>query len=288
MVRSLIGGLEMRGLELMGRKSAFIFAAVSALAISHAAFADITGFGDGSNYTLNGYHINGDSTVADPATISEGALIISDLTPGQARSAFFNTKQSDLSFIASFIFQDLNTDLSPIGAPDGFAFILQNQGLTAVGGQASGLGVNNPDGPASASAIVPSAGVEFFLRNGNGATTITNNGSGQFANGVSTAPVDLADGDPILITLAYDGLNFQLTEVMTDLTTNDTYTLNRSFDIQDIIGPTVFVGFTGATGGAYANQTISNFSFVSAVPEPASLGLLLIGAPLLAARRRRA
>ncbi len=62
----------MRGLELMGRKSAFIFAAVSALAISHAAFADITGFGDGSNYTLNGYHINGDSTVADPATISEG------------------------------------------------------------------------------------------------------------------------------------------------------------------------------------------------------------------------
>ncbi len=64
----------MRGLELMGRKSAFIFAAVSALAISHAAFADIvTGFGDGSNYTLNGYHINGDSTVADPAYyISEG------------------------------------------------------------------------------------------------------------------------------------------------------------------------------------------------------------------------
>ncbi len=69
---------------------------------------------------------------------------------------------------------------------------------------ASGLGVNNPDGPASRQAIVPSAGVEFFLRNGNGATTITNNGSGQFANGVSTAPVDLADGDPIQIIIAYD------------------------------------------------------------------------------------
>ncbi len=128
--------------------------------------------------------------------------------------------------------------------------------------------------------------MEFFLRNGNGATTITNNGSGQFANGVSTALVDLADGDPILITLAYDGLSTGSTEVMTDLTTNDTY-LNRSFDIPGcIIGPTAFVGFTGATSGAPAGS----FQLASSRPSPnqRGSGLLLIGAPLLAARRRQA
>ena len=89
------------------------------------------------------------------------------------------------------------------------------------------------------------------------------------------------------MTLVYDGAAFTLSETLTDLANPLlTYSLTRSADIQDVVGPTGFVGFTSATGGAYSKQLISNFSF-SAVPEPASIGLMAMGTLALVARRLR-
>jgi hypothetical protein len=278
------------------RKSSLLFAALGSLLFTGHAMADITGFGDGSGFTLNGYDqdgVTGDViNTNDPATISGGVLTITNVTEAQGRSAFYNTPQNVHGFAASFVFQDTDLDKSPLGAADGFAFVIQTQGLTAVGGTSAGLGytIDGSPQPSTGSpitAIAPSAAEEFYLRNGNGATQFGVSGSGTFGGATSAFPVDLADGDPILITLVYDATAFQLTETLTDLTTADTYTLIRSADIQDVVGENAFVGFTGATGGAFTSQLISNFTFVSAVPEPASVCLLGVGGLLLAARRRR-
>ncbi len=268
--------------------------AVMALS-ARPSFAQITGFGDGSNFTLNGYDQDNFGNIIntnDPPTISGGTLAITNLTQAQGRSAFFNTPQNISSFIASFTFQNQVTDQSPLGAADGFAFVVQSQGLHAVGGTSAGLGytVNDapqpPSGPAIL-AIAPSAAEEFYLRNGTGATQFGVNGSGTFAGATPSDPVDLADGDPIRVTLIYDGTAFTLSETLTDLANPLlTYTLTRSADIQDVVGTTGFVGFTGATGGAFSNQLISNFTF-SAIPEPTSIFLMAMGTLALVARRRR-
>ena len=233
--------------------------AVMALS-ARPSFAQITGFGDGSNFTLNGYdqdNLGNIINTNDLPTISGGTLTITNLTQAQGRSAFFNTPQNISSFIASFTFQNQVADQSPLGAADGFAFVVQSQGLHAVGGTSAGLGytVNDapqpPSGPAIL-AIAPSAAEEFYLRNGIGATQFGVNGSGTFAGATPSDPVDLADGDPIRVTLIYDGTAFTLSETLTNLANPLlTYTLTRSADIQDVVGTTGFVGFTGATGGAY-------------------------------------
>jgi autotransporter-associated beta strand protein len=71
----------------------------------------------------------------------------------------------------------------------------------------------------------------------------------------------VASGDPIQVTLQYDGSN-NLTETLTDLTTSGTWT--NTYAIGRIAttaaGGTAYVGFTGADGGATSTQTISNFS----------------------------
>jgi legume-like lectin family protein/PEP-CTERM motif-containing protein len=292
----LFGGFNVLRTSLVSRKSGVLLGLLAVMALSACpGFAQITGFGDGSNFTLSGYdqdNLGNIINTNDPPTISGGTLTITNLTQAQGRSAFFNTPQNISSFIASFTFQNQAADQSPLGAADGFAFVAQSQGLHAVGGTSAGLGytVNDapqpPSGPAIL-AIAPSAAEEFYLRNGTGATQFGVNGSGTFAGATPSDPVDLADGDPVLVTLIYDGTAFTLSETLTDLANPLlTYTLTRSADIQDVVGTTGFVGFTGATGGAFSNQLISNFTF-SAVPEPTSIGLMAMGTLALVARRCR-
>ena len=277
---------------LSTRKLSIPLAIFCSVALASPLMADINGFGDGSAFTLNGYDQDNTGAIIntnDPPIISSGILTLTNQTQAQGRSAFYNTPQNVTAFTASFIFQDLNQ--SPLGAPDGFAFVIQNQGLTAVGGTSAGLGytVNGAPQPPSGppiTAISSSAAEEFYLRNGTGATQFGVNGTGTFDEATSTAPVDLADGDPIQITLVYDGTAFTLSETLTDLSTFDTYSFTRAADIQDESGPSAYVGFTGATGGAYGDQVISNFTFISAAPEPASLSLLALSGVLLLRRRK--
>ncbi len=106
-----------------------------------SAFASISGFGDGSDYTLTGYTQDpvGDIIDTNPPTISSGDLTITTSSMGEARAAFYNTPQSIGSFTAQFIFQ--NSD-QQFGSADGFSFVLQNdsRGTSAIGGGGAGLG----------------------------------------------------------------------------------------------------------------------------------------------------
>ena len=143
-------------------------------------------------------------------------------------------------------------------------FVLQNQGLNAVGGSGSGLGY---------SGISPSAAVALDIWTPFIGTTFATNGSlGSFT---SVSPVNLDSGDPISVLVAYNGTTNVLAETLTDLTTSATFSTSYTSDLASVLGAgTAYVGFTGGTGAGSSTQTVSDFSFInSAVPEPTSLTL---------------
>jgi hypothetical protein len=87
---------------------------------------------------------------------------------------------------------------------------------------------------------------------------------------------DLASGDPILVSLSYNGST--LTETLTDQTTSQTFHTSYAVDLAGVLGSTALVGFTGSTGGGSSVQTITNFTYApTSVPEPGSFVLLGIG-----------
>jgi hypothetical protein len=264
---------------------AFIFA-------SRPVSAAITGFGDGSDYTLTGItqDDSGNITDNDPPTISSGALTLTTGEGGESRAAFFNTAQAVNTFTAQFTFQYTSDAASSLGSADGFAFVLQEdpRGTSAIGGGGAGLGyglvnANQPPPPApQLTPIVNSAAVEFLLRDGGNGATDFETGGAISSSPASTGLVDLVGGDPILVNLVYDGVT--LTETLTDETNPlDTYTTSYLADIPSAVGgDDAFVGFTGGTGGAFGTQTISNFSF-DAIPEPSTNAMIGLGILLLLA-----
>jgi hypothetical protein len=79
---------------------------------------------------------------------------------------------------------------------------------------------------------------------------------------LSTAPVNLAGGNPISVWLSYDGTVLSIT--LTDLVTHATFVTNATVNIAGIIGSnTAYVGITGADGGISSTQVITNFQFAS-------------------------
>jgi hypothetical protein len=148
---------------------------------------------------------------------------------------------------------------------DGVAFILQNdpRGTSAIGGAGGSLGV---------SGITPSWELELNIYvgagGGMGYSVNTNGGIGP-----NTLPgsVNFASGDPIGITVYYANGGMALT--FTDAVTHTSFSTNLNVGnlTQVAGGSTAYIGFSGATGGSSALQTISNFSFVSLATEAIQL-----------------
>ncbi|MDA8375586.1 MAG: hypothetical protein M0Z50_00665 [Planctomycetia bacterium] len=256
------------------------------LGAAGTGFADISGFGNGTGYTLTGYtqDANGNITDNNAPTISSGTLTLTTAGAGEARAAFFNTPQSISNFTVGFTFQTAPTSFAPLGPSDGFAFVLQNdsRGTSAIGGGGAGLGyglMNNnqpPSGSPVLTAITPSAATEFFLRNGNGASNFETGGTIDPNVGNAVGSVSLVSGDAIAVLLSYDGTT--LAETLTDLSTSQTYQTSYAENLASALGGnTAYIGFTGGTGGGYSTQSISNFTYSSTVPEPAPLAVLALG-----------
>jgi hypothetical protein len=156
-------------------------------------------------------------------------------------------------FTTDFTFQ-----ISPADA-DGFAFVLQNAGLTAVGANGSGLGY---------SGIGTSVAVKFDLYNTNGEG---NNSTGFYTNGampstpaqdMSASGVNLHSGNTMSAHLVYDGTTLTLT--ITDLVTTATFTTSAAINIPTTVGGnTAYAGFTGGTGGYTAGQKILSWTYAS-------------------------
>jgi hypothetical protein len=233
------------------------------------------GFYDGSAWALNG----------GPTIDANSVLTVTDGGANEARSAFLASPVPINAFLASFTYKDVTG-----GGANGLAFILQNSpvGASALGGQGGGLGYWD----VSPNQISPSAALEFNIYTGvpggRGIALATNgltadHGGAPYA---STAPVDLASGHPIDVTLRYAGGALSLT--LTDAVASVSFSTNFSLNLPAIVGAsTAYVGFSGATGGAVSQQEVSNFGFI-AIPrlsiQMTSTNSLLLSWPVAESR----
>ena len=266
-------------------------------AASTAFSPGINGFSDPGGFTLNansGGPDGQDATTHGVPTILGGTL---HLTTAQGvadtvvyngmtyntfygsenTSAYANNRQYIGQFYASFVYHYNGTNLTSqsigFGPGDGVSFILQNdpRGINALGNSGLGNGRQGEGGE-----ITPSAAVELGLFTGFGqarGTQLAFNGDPGI-HGTYRVPgsIDLISGDPISVVLSYNGVT--LSETLTDTLTHATYNTSYTTDLVTALGTAYpYVGFTGGTGAAVADQTITNFIFSNNVPAvPVNVG----------------
>jgi hypothetical protein len=216
----------------------------------------ITFDGNGVNWTLN------EGAVFTP-TISNNVLTLTDGGTNEASSAFFDTPQNISGFFASYTYQATGSNQ----LANGITFCLQNSslGLYAVGAGGGDLGY---------ASITPSAAFEMNLyaaANGGAGIQFGTDGStpdstNPTAPYLSTAPVNIASGDPINVQLYYS--QNVLNVWLVDAKAGKTFATSLSApNLPSIVGgSSAFVGFTGATGTTNSTQTVSNFVFSSTAP----------------------
>ena len=189
-------------------------------------------------------------------------------------SAYYGQPLSISKFTASYTYRYNGTNPNSFGPGNGISFILQNdpRGLTALGNDGDGNG-----GQGEGGTIAPSAALEFQLFTGFGdprGTRLAINGDpGIGVPGIkSTGAVDLISGDPIAVTLTYDGTT--LSQTLTDTVTQAVSFNSDVTNLPGVVGgSTAYVGFTGGTGAAVGDQTVTGFSFsTSVIPPPVNTG----------------
>jgi fibronectin-binding autotransporter adhesin len=205
--------------------------------------------------TINGFDplaftFNGGATANSNQT-----LMLTDNVGSQARSAFTTDLVSFANgFTTSFVYTAGGNREA-----DGITFTVQKSdpaGPTALGGGGGQLGYVG---------IPNSAAVEFNIYTGNGNPVGTNYAVGSSGVYSPSTPVNLASGNAIQITLTYSPVDQTISETLFDLVTRDSFsTIFSGVDLPSAIGDTsAYIGFTGATGGLFASQTIDNFKFNS-------------------------
>ncbi len=238
-------------------------AAVCALMTGSAAHAALIDF---STMQLNGV------ATATPTMLrlTNGANLMDPDDPdsniGLASSAFIGTTfSSDITFTTSFTFMLTNSGFDPQG--DGITFLVQNDpsGASAVGGGGGGVGANG---------LASNIGVGFQSWDNNRASIFTD---GSIAGG----PIhnfSLGDqNDTVDVTVTYDRSNFSFTAFnhSTGLSISDSQAFNLAS-----LGPTVYIGFTGATGLSHSIQDVTNWDLrvgPGVVPEPGTWALMITG-----------
>jgi hypothetical protein len=231
-----------------------------------ASQADITGFKNGTNWTIN------DSGGGDLAAFTAAEVLqITSNTNDERHGVWFNDPQKVTAFTASFTYQ--LDPASPVpnellyqhGPADGMTFTIQNHadGPNSVGGGGGCMGFCG---------ITTSAGVVGNVWGDHTrGTQLWQNGHTRFFNALCTTSggIDLLSNNPIKVDLKYDGTT--LTEVVTDTVTGVSLTFTYPLDVtasdpvsgNPIADPDgkAFVGFTGATGGAHALQKVTAFTY---------------------------
>ena len=205
-----------------------------------------SGFASASGLTLNG-----------KATVDSNVLTLTNGQLNLASSVFANTPVNIRSFTSDFSFQVSSAK------GDGFTFVIQNAGRTAVGHNGASLGY----GSSTATGGIPTSVAikfDFYSNAGEGTNTtgVFTNGANPTVPAIDITPsgIQLSSGDAIQAHVTYDGTT--LTMVLTDAIVNKTFTMSKVIDIPGTVGSdTAYVGFTGGTGGSTAVQKILSWTF---------------------------
>ncbi len=235
----------------------------NATTTSQTALIDFTGgFAAGAGQlALNG-----------SAVVNGASLQLTDGGGSEAASAYYVSPVDVTGFSSQFTFQISAGD----GTADGFTFVLQNAGLTAIGAGGGGLGYGDGTGP-----INHSIAIKFDLYDNSGegpdSTGLYTNGAAPYNVGaidLTPTGINLHSGDIFQANLTYDGKT--LTEVIKDTQTNATATESYTVNIPSVIGSgTAYAGFTGGTGGLTATQDVLTWTYspTAAVSPNAPSGL---------------
>jgi hypothetical protein len=262
-----MAGRNNTSFPLVSHRSAatIVIAVLAVFGLAGTASAQVIGFG-GS--TMTGWtpntntaglpSVTGTGTLADVLTLTNPVNSI-------ATSYWFNTAQNITNFLETFTYTQ--TSNTPNNGADGIALVWQNMGTTALGAGGGSLGFGG---------ITSSAALGLNIYGGNSGSGSQFNNATSANNGVATTPtpggVNIASGNPINVSVSYRQADGALTETMTDTVTNATFTrVWRGVSIQGQVGSTTaLIGFTGATGGVNAGQTVRNFQFTpgAAIPTP--------------------
>lgn len=215
-----------------------------------------SGFASVAGLTLNGNAKNSD----------DSRLQLTDGGTYEASSVYYSTPVNIQAFTTNFSFQ-----LSDAQA-DGFTFVIQNAGLTALGSNGGGLGYG---GATAGAGIGQSVAIKFDFYNNAGEGT---DSTGLFTNGAyPTVPfidltpsgIQLSSGDSIQAQLTYNGTVLTLT--LNDVVVNKTFTQQFTVNIPQIVGGnTAYVGFTGGAGGLSSSQKILSWTYASSAAQTAA------------------
>ena len=185
-----------------------------------------------------------------PPKITNGVLHLTDASLYLANSVFYSTPQDIRGFKASFTWQCTTSTNDYRG--DGFAFVIQGTGPSALGANGHNLGYTG---------IGKSVALCFNM----GATSqgIALSTNGLLGSYSGTAPVSLRSTSPMKFTVDYDVMALRI--YIQDLSSNDSFTNTYTIDISGTVGAnTAYIGFTAGSGRAYGYQNLWDFTFESA------------------------
>jgi hypothetical protein len=212
------------------------------------------------------------SSVSNASGVSGAAW----LTQGVSTSTSFST---------TFSFSLQGNDSGKMA--DGIALAFQNVGtnVTGVGGGDVGYWNIGGSGSSAVGSVIRS------WNNNDYGLSIDGKVQGLTSAGWSLGAANYVTGTE---TVTYNATTHELTMtgVFIDMSTNTQHAVSDSkvVDLSSKFGSTMYVGFTGGTGGTDADQRITSFALTSAVPEANTYAMMLAGLGLLGvvARRRKA
>ncbi len=232
----------------------------SASSVSTATYTISNSSGSGNGTVSYGSGFTGSQLALNgSAKLNGSRLRLTDGGATEAASAFYPDPLNVESFVTDFSFQLTNP------SADGFTFVIQNAGKTALGPTGGGLGYGS-DTPGGTGGIATSVAVKFDLYNNAGEGA---NSTGLYTNGASpTTPatdltstgVNLHSGDLFKVHAVYNGtaLSVTITDTVTGKSATQSYTVN----IPSVVGAsTAYVGFTGGTGGQTATQDMHTWLY---------------------------
>jgi Legume lectin domain/Chitobiase/beta-hexosaminidase C-terminal domain len=212
-------------------------------------------------------------TVNGTALFNGSALQLTDSSHyNEAAAAWYVAPVNVQSFTTHFTLQLLNPNAN------GMTFTIQNQtppsadtssqfvsgGPNAIASD-TGLGYSGTTGAVGGqvAGLTSSVAVKFDMYSGSGDETglLTNGVDPQTVNvDMSSSGLSLHSGNPLAVTMVYDGST--LTMTITDTKTSASFTKSWAINIPATVGGnTAYVGFTAGTGGLTAQQSVMAWTY---------------------------